>query len=268
MNAEIDTNIIKSIDREVGCYINLCTGHLRPPGTADRGDVYDIAVFSPYHVRADRPGQVQASFDVCIDFGVHIIQTVGVLEYFPISVTDFSQVENAVGELIKNWGKVDVLINNAGVIKAAAPFDTYSLDDMNAEIDTNLKGSLHLTRAVSPHMIKAKNGYIINISSVGGTRGAKMPGAEVYIATKFAVNGFYDALAKYLIDFNVHVATLCPGGIDTTIWERNEYRHGTDKNILIRPSEMAEMIDFILGMRKEILFSRATFYPVPEAPEW
>jgi short-subunit dehydrogenase len=117
-------------------------------------------------------------------------------------------------------------------------------------------------------MIDQRRGYIINISSVGGTRGAKMPGAEVYIGTKFAVNGFNDALAKYLIDYNVHVVTLCPGGIDTTIWDRNEYRHGKDKQLLIKPEEMADMVDFILKQRPQILFSRAVFYPAPEAQEW
>lgn len=192
----------------------------------------------------------------------------GILRYYGLSVNDFDAVSYAVQDIIGNWGKIDVLINNAGVIKAATPFDTYSIEDMEAEIETNLKGSLFVTRAVSPHMIKEKEGYIINISSVGGTRGAKLPGSEVYIATKFGVNGFYDALSKYLIDYNVHVATLCPGGIDTTIWERNEYRHGSEKSLLIQKSEMADMIDFILSQRNEILFSRATFYPAPEAPEW
>jgi NADP-dependent 3-hydroxy acid dehydrogenase YdfG len=192
----------------------------------------------------------------------------GSIETYSLSVDDFDAMSKAVEGIVSKWGGIDVLINNAGVIKAETPLDLYDPKHIDLEIDTNLKGNIYACRLVSPHMMKRRSGHIINISSVGGTRGAKMPGAEVYIATKFAVNGFGDALAKYLIDFNVHVTTLCPGGIDTTIWEKAQYRHGADKELLIKPSEMADLIDFILKQRSQILFSRAILYPAPEAQEW
>jgi short-subunit dehydrogenase len=139
---------------------------------------------------------------------------------------------------------------------------------MDSEIDTNIKGTFYMTRLVSPVMIKNRNGYIFNISSVGGTRGPYMPGAEVYIATKFAINGFTDSYSKYLLKHNVNMVLLCPGGTDTNIWERNVYRHGSDKEILIKPSEIAELIEHILNTRKAVFFKNIVFFPRCEADEW
>jgi NADP-dependent 3-hydroxy acid dehydrogenase YdfG len=190
------------------------------------------------------------------------------IDYFPLSVTDYDKIQEAVEKIVKKWGTIDILINNAGVIKASANFDEYSKEDMNTEIDTNLKGTLYVTRLVSPIMIKNRKGYIFNISSVGGTRGPYMPGAEVYIATKFGINGFSDAYSKYLLKHNVHLITLCPGGTDTTIWDRNNYRHGTDKEILIKPIEIAQIIEHVLSVRSAVFFKSIVFFPTCEADEW
>jgi len=187
---------------------------------------------------------------------------------YPLSISDYYSVENAVNDIIKNWGTIDILINNAGVIKASSNFDCYPKEDMDLEIDTNLKGTLYVTRLVSPVMIKNKNGYIFNISSVVGTRGHYMPGAEVYISTKFAINGFTDSYSKYLLKYNVHLVLLCPGGTDTSIWERNTYRHGSDKEILIKPSEIAELMEHILNTRKAVFYKNIVFLPVCEVDEW
>jgi NADP-dependent 3-hydroxy acid dehydrogenase YdfG len=192
----------------------------------------------------------------------------GELDYYRADVGNYHEIEIAVNEIKKKWTDIDVLINNAGVINSRVPFDQYPLEDLDAEIDTNLKGTIYCTRLISPIMMQKKQGYIINISSVAGTRGAKLPGSEVYVATKFGVNGFADSLSKYLIAHNIHVVTLCPGAIDTTIWERKRYRHGEDKSALIQPSEIANLIDLILRGRPNVLFKNIILFPTVEAQDW
>ena len=191
----------------------------------------------------------------------------GLLSYFPLDVTDFDGIAKAVENIINTWGSIDILINCAGVGRGK-PFDQCSKEDIDVQIDTNLKGLMYVTRLVCPIMIKNRYGYVFNISSVGGTRGLPIPGAEVYSSTKFGVNGFGEALFKYLNKFDVHMTTLCPGGMNTSWWGKGDYKHGDDKDILIQPEEVANLIELILKGRPSTIFKNVIFIPRCEADEW
>ncbi len=127
-------------------------------------------------------------------------------------VRDFNQIKEMVGEVIKRYGKIDVLVNNAGVawLGNFAEEDRESIDEI---IDTNVKGVLYTTRTVLPLMIKKKRGVIINVSSGAGLRG--IPLLSTYCASKFAVVGFTQSLAQEVEDIGIGVYAVCPGAVAT-----------------------------------------------------
>ena len=124
----------------------------------------------------------------------------------PTDVSDSAQCERFVAESVAHFGRVDVLINNAGMI-VSGYFDKLQPGDAECQFEVNFFGALHCTRAVLPHL-KASRGVVINISSVAGLIGA--PTASVYSASKAAMNAWARALRVELQPFGVDVVTVCP----------------------------------------------------------
>ncbi len=131
---------------------------------------------------------------------------------FPLDVTDARASQAAVDHAVQAFGRLDVLVNNAGY-GHIAPFEQTSEADFRAQFETNLFGVVNLVRAALPLMRKQRGGHIINISSVGGRTGA--PGLSAYQAAKWAVGGFTEVLAREAASFGVKVITVEPGGMRT-----------------------------------------------------
>jgi len=131
-------------------------------------------------------------------------------------VTKKSDTENLVSATLHEFGKIDILVNNAGVLKVTSfvDLDEEEWDRVN---DVNAKGTYMISRAVVPHMITAKQGKIVNISSLAGKRGS--PGLAHYSASKFAIIGITQTLAKELGEYNINVNAVCPGILRTQMWE-------------------------------------------------
>ena len=129
-----------------------------------------------------------------------------------LDVTDEKAVFGAVGRTLEVFGRIDVLVNNAGY-GHFAPFEQQSSETFRGQIETNLFGVVNTSRAVLPHMRKRHSGHILNISSVGGR--ISNPGISAYQTAKWAVGGFSEALAKECAGFDVKVCCLEPGGIRT-----------------------------------------------------
>src|SRR5215475_4395901 len=129
-----------------------------------------------------------------------------------LDVTDETAAEAAVQMAVEAFGRLDVLVNNAGY-GDVAPFEQLSSERFKAVIDTNFYGVVNLTRAALPIMRKQKNGCILQISSVGGRLG--LPGNTPYHAAKWAVGGFTESLAQEVAPFGVKVCALEPGGMRT-----------------------------------------------------
>lgn len=134
------------------------------------------------------------------------------LEAFALDVTDADAAQVAVDHAIKTFGRLDVLVNNAGYGQFE-PFEQMSAADFKSQIDTNLYGVVNLTRAALPSMRAQRSGYIINISSVGGRVGG--PGLSAYQAAKWAVGGFTEVLSLEAAPFGVKVISVEPGGMKT-----------------------------------------------------
>lgn len=126
-------------------------------------------------------------------------------------VSDYAQVKRMVGSVIDRHGRIDVLVNNAGIVK-----DCYLMlmpeKDWDDVIAVNLSGVFHCSKAVSRHMIEQRAGVIINIASLSGITG--LPGQTNYSAAKGGVIAFTRALSKELAPFNIRVNAVAPGVIE------------------------------------------------------
>jgi NAD(P)-dependent dehydrogenase (short-subunit alcohol dehydrogenase family) len=134
-----------------------------------------------------------------------------------LEVRDASAANSAVQTAVDTYGRLDVLVNNAGYGQFA-PFEQMSAEDFKAIVDTCFYGVVYTTRAALPVMRKQRSGYIFQISSIGGR--LAMPGNSPYHAAKWAVGGFSDSVALEVALFGVKVCTLEPGGIRTNWAQR------------------------------------------------
>lgn len=132
----------------------------------------------------------------------------------PMDMENYQGFPDLVKEVIDKFGRIDYLFNNAGVSSRALAIDTPVEIDKKM-MDINYLGHVALTKAVLPHMIKAKKGHIVVTSSVVGKFGTPLRSA--YAASKHALHGFFDTLREELWDFNVKVTILCPGYIRTDV---------------------------------------------------
>jgi NAD(P)-dependent dehydrogenase (short-subunit alcohol dehydrogenase family) len=141
-----------------------------------------------------------------------------------LEVRDEAAAKAAVQLAVDTFGRLDVLVNNAGYGQFA-PFEQMSTVDFQAIVDTCFYGVVYTTRAAVPVMRKQKSGHIFQVSSTGGRRA--VPGNTPYHAAKWAVGGFSDSLAMEVAPFGVKVCTLEPGGIRTN-WARRAGQNAPD----------------------------------------
>jgi NAD(P)-dependent dehydrogenase (short-subunit alcohol dehydrogenase family) len=129
-----------------------------------------------------------------------------------LDVTDKRQVAAAVDQALAAFGHIDVLVNNAGYGLVAAQEEA-SDEEIRQQIDTNIFGVIHVTRAVLPHMRKQRSGHIVNLSSIAGLVGT--PGLGYYNLTKFALEGMSEALALEVAPLGIHITLIEPGPFRT-----------------------------------------------------
>jgi NAD(P)-dependent dehydrogenase (short-subunit alcohol dehydrogenase family) len=125
-----------------------------------------------------------------------------------LDVTDEQQAVEAASQAVEKWGRIDVLVNNAGYGLLSA-VEEATADEVRSNFETNVFGLLNVTRAVLPHMRSRRAGHIINISSVGGLSG--YTGWGVYGSTKFAVEGLTESLALELAPLGIYATVVAPG---------------------------------------------------------
>jgi 3-hydroxy acid dehydrogenase / malonic semialdehyde reductase len=131
----------------------------------------------------------------------------------PFDVRNRKDVFNAIASLPAEWKNIDILINNAGLALGRDFFDQASIDDWDTMIDTNVKGLLYVSKAVAPHMIKRKNGHIVNIGSIAGKEVYEKGNA--YCASKHAVDAISKAMRIDLLQHHIKVTAIHPGAVET-----------------------------------------------------
>lgn len=163
-------------------------------------------------------------------------------------ISKLEDVENLVNKAKEHFGKIDIMVNNAGITK-----DTLILrmkeEDFDKVIDVNLKGVFNCLKSISPVMLKQKSGKIINISSVVGISGNA--GQVNYAASKAGVIGMTKSLAKELGARGINVNAVAPGFIETSMTSElgDKYKEEAKKNIPLKrfgkPEDVAEVAAFL-----------------------
>lgn len=208
---------------------------------------------------------IARSRDKLLNLTKEISDSGGNASYYDLDITDHASLKEVMEDIKEKYSFVDILINNAGTGNAKH-LEELAPEEIDEIIDINLKGTIYATQLVAPIM-KDSPGikYIFNISSMSGERGLNNNG--IYHASKFGVNGFSNSMSKYLLPYDIHVVTLCPGGINTSWWEKNE-NWAFDKDKLMEPDEISRTIDFILGGRGSTLFQKIQFFPTCVVERW
>ena len=138
----------------------------------------------------------------------------GSVAYRVTDVTRREDLQALVEFACQRFGRIDVLINNAG-IGPISRFDALKVDDWDAMIDVNIKGVLYGIAAALPHMQRQKSGHIINVSSVAGHK--VRPGGAVYSATKHAVRALSEGLRQEVKPYNIRTTVISPGAVATEL---------------------------------------------------
>ena len=163
-------------------------------------------------------------------------------------VSDFHQVRKMVQNCIERYGQIDVLINNAGLVKDGFIM-LMSERDWRDVIDVNLSGVFNCTKAVSEHMISCRRGVIINVASLSGITG--LPGQVNYAAAKGGVIAFTKALSKELAPFGIRVNAVAPGIIETDMTAslndraRERFLQAIPMRRFGTPLEVASVVKFL-----------------------
>ncbi len=167
-----------------------------------------------------------------------------------VDVSDFAKVKEWVSGVVKEFGQLDFLINNAGIIKDKAMM-LMSEDDWNDVIDTNLNGTFNVTRSCIVTFLKQKKGRIVNVSSVSGVIG--LPRQINYSASKGGMNAMTKALAKEVAAYGVRVNAVAPGFVDTEILsefneeQRTQIEQAIPLKRLGNSEEVASCVKFLLS---------------------
>lgn len=189
-----------------------------------------------------------------------------------MDVTDQTEVHKVVTESVARTGKIDILVNNAGV-SSMGRFTELSEAEWDLNFDVNVKGVWRVTKELAPYMIKARTGRIIMTASMAAKLGA--PLLSHYSASKFAVVGFVQAVAKELAEYGITVNAVCPGFVKTEmqdreiLWEarlrnisdpdtvRREYVDMTPLGRLCMPEDVANVVAFLASEESEFMTGQA-----------
>jgi len=171
-------------------------------------------------------------------------------------VRDEEQVKNMVESTISVFGQIDILVNSAG-ITIFKSLDETSQEDWDITMDTNLKGTFLCIKHVVPHMLSRRTGDIVNISSIAGRQGFE--NSSAYCASKFGVIGLSKALSLELRKQGLRVITICPGAVDTPLWD--SITHPPDRSKMLQPRDVANMIHDVLAFSDRGVIDEITVTP-------
>jgi len=186
-----------------------------------------------------------------------------------LDVRDAGAVFRLVESLTGPWREIEILVDNAGLSRGLDKLHEGSLDDWNEMLDTNVKGLLHVDRAVVPLMVARGRGTVIHLGSIAGRQ--TYPGGNVYCASKHAVRALTDALRLDVLGTGVRVATVDPGMVET---EFSEVRfHGDTARaqavyrglVPLGADDVAEAIVWVATRPPHVVVSDLVLLPVDQA---
>jgi NADP-dependent 3-hydroxy acid dehydrogenase YdfG len=179
-------------------------------------------------------------------------------------VTVFDQVKRLVDTAVQTYGRIDVMLNNAGLMPHS-PLERLKIDDWNETIDVNMKGVLYGIGAALPHMKQQKAGHIINVSSVAGHKVG--PGSAVYAATKHAVRVISEGLRQEVKPYNIRTTVISPGAVATelpgsvTEPDVSEHIRKFYEAVAIPAESFAQVVAFAMSQPDEVDVNEILFRP-------
>jgi NADP-dependent 3-hydroxy acid dehydrogenase YdfG len=181
-------------------------------------------------------------------------------------VTDSRQVQALVDAAIAKYGRVDVMLNNAGLMPHS-PLERLKIDDWDRMIDVNIKGVMYGIAAVLPHMIEKRSGHIINVSSVAGHKVRQ--GSVVYSATKHAVRVISEGLRQEVKPHGLRTTIISPGAVDTELPNsitEADVAEGVRKfyEIAISPTSFARAVAYAIGQPDDVDINEILFRPTQQ----
>ena len=190
-------------------------------------------------------------------------------EALPIAtdVTDRAQVANLIDTAVRDFGRVDVLINNAGIMPLSA-LESLKVDEWDRMIDVNIRGVLYGIAAALPHMKAQRSGHVITTASVAGH--LIFPASSVYSGTKFAVRAICEGFRQEVKDYNIRTTIVSPGAVKTELLDHisDEAVQGANRDFVgsvgISPSSFASMVAFAISQPDDVDVNEIIFRPTAQ----
>ena len=179
----------------------------------------------------------------------------GRAEVLPCDVTDLSSVEAAARHIDKTHGRADILVNNAGIGGFGGPLHEMLPESWDAVLNTNLRGVYYCIRSFAPMMVRAKNGHIINISSLAGKN--PLPNGAAYAASKWGLNGLSYSVAEELRGHNIRVSVVCPGSVDTEL----SPHVGKDSRKMLQADDVAHVVGMLVTQAPQSFVNEVLLRP-------
>lgn len=174
----------------------------------------------------------------------------------PCDVRNAQAVKTLVQEAHQRFGRIDVLINNAGVAPTPVLFQESSIEDIDRTIDTNLKGPMYWMHAVLPHMVHQHRGVIININSVAGK--TAYPFWATYVASKFGLGSLTEAVSEEQRANGIKIIGIHPGPVDTPIWDNLGLESNAQRDGMLLPKDIAEAVVYALDKPDNVFVKEIT----------
>ncbi|MFT0786496.1 SDR family oxidoreductase [Synechococcus sp. H55.10] len=182
----------------------------------------------------------------------------GKAEVFPIDLADLPALPQQLQALLDRFGGCDVLVNNAGVAYVG-PLANVALSDWQRVIDLNLTAAFLCAQAVLPAMRRQRFGVIVNVVSIAGKRA--FPNWGAYCASKFGLLGFSQALAEEERQHGIRVTSLCPGAVDTPLWDTDTVQVDFDRSKMLSPEWVADLIAYLVRLPRGAVVEDLTLMP-------
>lgn len=184
-----------------------------------------------------------------------ISQAGGQAEVAECDVTDLQSVEAVATWVDRGFGRLDTLVNNAGIGGFGGPLHQMPPESWDNVLNTNLRGIYYCIRSFAPLMIRARSGHIVNISSLAGKN--PLPNGAAYAASKWGLNGLSYSVAEELRGYNIRVSVICPGSVHTDL----SPHQGKDPGKMLQPENVAHVVAMLVTQGPQSFASEVLIRP-------
>jgi 3-oxoacyl-[acyl-carrier protein] reductase len=170
-------------------------------------------------------------------------------------VMDLTSVARTAADVERTFERTDILVNNAGIGGFGGPLHELPPDSWDKVLNTNLRGVYYCIRSFAPMMIRARTGYIINISSLAGKNA--LPNGAAYAASKWGLNGLSYSVAEELRQHNIRVSVICPGSVHTELSPHAD----KDPGKMLQPDDVAHVVEMLVTQSPQSFASEVLLRP-------